>query len=120
MKVGIVTSHAYTSEAVRRAVDNGVRGIEHGNLVDRDTAKLLGALIYQTAVSRNITDHSAATGTFLTPTLMISTVKGRAPWNITLPGYMREKNAMVRDAGRRALQIAEEEGVVVCFGRSLL
>lgn len=37
-----VTSHAYTSPAIRRAVDNGVRGIEHGNLLDRETAKLLG------------------------------------------------------------------------------
>ncbi|KAI9639079.1 uncharacterized protein MKK02DRAFT_19164, partial [Dioszegia hungarica] len=102
MRATLVTAHAYTSEAVRRAVDNGVRGIEHGNLIDRDTAKLL-----------------ASTGTFLTPTLMISTVKGRAPWNETLPGYMREKNAMVRDAGRRAIQIAEEEGVCVCFGTDL-
>lgn len=37
-----VTSHAYTPAAIRRAVENGVRGIEHGNLLDRDTAKLLG------------------------------------------------------------------------------
>lgn len=42
MRATLVTAHAYTSEAVRRAVDNGVRGIEHGNLIDRDTAKLLG------------------------------------------------------------------------------
>lgn len=61
----------------------------------------------------------ASTGTFLTPTLMISTAKGRAPWNDTLPEYMREKNAKVRDAGRRAIQIAEEEGVTVCFGTDL-
>lgn len=38
----LVTSHAYTNAAIRRAVENGVRGIEHGNLLDRDTAKLLG------------------------------------------------------------------------------
>ena len=50
---------------------------------------------------------------------MISTAKGRAPWNASLPEYMREKNAMVREAGRRAIQIAEEEGVCVCFGTDL-
>ena len=51
---------------------------------------------------------------------MISTAKGRAPWNASLPEYMREKNAMVREAGRRAIQIAEEEGVCVCFGTDLM
>jgi len=98
----LVTAHAYTPAAIRRAVENGVRGIEHGNLLDRDTAKLL-----------------VETGTFLTPTLMISTAKGREPWNSNIPEYMREKNILVRDAGRKAIQIAEEEGVCVCFGTDL-
>lgn len=48
---------------------------------------------------------------------MISTAKGRPPWNETLPDYSREKNAMVRDAGRKAIQIADEEGVCICYGR---
>ena len=34
-----VLAHAYTSEAVRRLVDNGVRCIEHGLLIDDATAK---------------------------------------------------------------------------------
>lgn len=50
---------------------------------------------------------------------MISTAKGRPPWNETLPDYMREKNAMVRDAGRKAIQIADEEGVCICYGESV-
>lgn len=29
-----VTAHTYSVEAIRHAVDNGVRGIEHGNFVD--------------------------------------------------------------------------------------
>ena len=49
---------------------------------------------------------------------MISTAKGREPWNVTLPGYMREKNILVREAGRKAIVIAEEEGVTVCYGES--
>jgi len=36
-----VLAHAYTSEAVRRLVDNGVRSIEHGLLIDEATAKLV-------------------------------------------------------------------------------
>lgn len=33
------TAHAYTVEAIRHAIDNGVNGIEHGNLLDRATAR---------------------------------------------------------------------------------
>ena len=36
-----VLAHAYTSEAVRRLVDNGVKCIEHGLLIDDATAKYL-------------------------------------------------------------------------------
>lgn len=36
-----VLAHAYTSEAVRRLVDNGVRCIEHGLLIDDETAKFV-------------------------------------------------------------------------------
>jgi imidazolonepropionase-like amidohydrolase len=36
----IATAHAYTVDAIRHAIDNGVAGIEHGNLIDKATAKL--------------------------------------------------------------------------------
>ncbi|KAH7120660.1 hypothetical protein EDB81DRAFT_914386 [Dactylonectria macrodidyma] len=36
-----VTSHAYTPQAIRHSVDNGVRDIEHGNFVDLKTAAFL-------------------------------------------------------------------------------
>ncbi|MFH5775638.1 amidohydrolase family protein [Paracoccus sp. NGMCC 1.201697] len=36
-----VTVHAYTSAAVRRAIDAGVKVIEHGQLIDEDTAKYM-------------------------------------------------------------------------------
>ena len=35
-----VLAHAYTAKAIRRLVDNGVRVIEHGLLIDEETAKL--------------------------------------------------------------------------------
>jgi len=35
-----VMAHAYTSEAVQRLVNNGVKVIEHGLLIDEETAKL--------------------------------------------------------------------------------
>jgi imidazolonepropionase-like amidohydrolase len=37
-----VTVHAYTPKAVRRAVEAGVKSIEHGQLLDEPTMKLLG------------------------------------------------------------------------------
>ncbi len=36
-----VLAHAYTSEAIQRLVENGVRSIEHGLLIDDATAKLV-------------------------------------------------------------------------------
>jgi imidazolonepropionase-like amidohydrolase len=34
-----VSAHAYTSEAVRRSIDAGVKVIEHGHLIEEDTMK---------------------------------------------------------------------------------
>lgn len=36
-----VTTHAYTSEAVQRSIKAGVKCIEHGNLMDEATAKMI-------------------------------------------------------------------------------
>ncbi len=36
-----VTVHAYTPDAIRQAVEAGVKSVEHGHLIDEPTAKLL-------------------------------------------------------------------------------
>ncbi len=36
-----VAAHAYTIDAVRRCLDAGVRSIEHGHLIDADTARMI-------------------------------------------------------------------------------
>lgn len=36
-----VTVHAYTARAIRQAIEAGVRCIEHGQLIDEDTARLM-------------------------------------------------------------------------------
>ena len=48
-----VTAHAYNPQAIRQAVELGVRCIEHGNFIDEPTAKLM-----------------AENGVFMTPTLV--------------------------------------------------
>src|SRR5262249_21774605 len=48
-----VCAHAYSAEAVRRAVECGVRTIEHGNLIDAGAAKAMaehGAFLVPTLV----------------------------------------------------------------------
>ena len=40
-----VTVHAYMPRAIRQAVTAGVRCIDHGQLIDDPTAKLLGACL---------------------------------------------------------------------------
>jgi len=64
-----VMAHAYTSEAVQRLVENGVRCIEHGLLIDDRTAKLVadkGVVIdTQLTVYRTLQDLPGITETNL-------------------------------------------------------
>lgn len=66
-----VTAHAYTPSAIRNAVENGVLGIEHGNLIDGPTAKLM-----------------AEKGAFLTPTLVTYATMASSQFGSFLPPYV--------------------------------
>lgn len=98
-----VTCHAYTPESIHTAIKNGVRGIEHGNLMDRATAKMMA-------------EHNC----FLTPTLVTYHTLG----DPSLPRLLSEdcmgKNREVLDIGLEALKMATEEGVTLCYGSDLL
>ncbi|KAF4462955.1 amidohydrolase domain containing [Fusarium albosuccineum] len=95
----LVTAHCYTADGVRHAIAGGVRGIEHGNMIDRETAQLM-----------------AENGVFLTPTLALHTFVTMPPYDkFETPEGLR-KNAIVGDAGNRAICYAEAAGVTVCFG----
>ena len=60
-----VLAHAYTAEAITRLVENGVKSIEHGLLIDEDAAKLVkqhGAVIStQLYIFRNLLDSEYMT-----------------------------------------------------------
>ena len=64
-----VLAHAYTSEAVRRLVENGVRCIEHGLLIDDATAKFVKqndvVISTQLVVYRELANLPGITGTHL-------------------------------------------------------
>ncbi|TPX14576.1 uncharacterized protein E0L32_005268 [Thyridium curvatum] len=98
-----VTAHAYTPRAIRHCVENGARGIEHGNFIDRPTAELL-----------------ARKGVFLTPTLVTYAEMSDPKWEGYLPQESAVKNVEVLKAGLEALQIASEAGVTLCYGSDLL
>ncbi|KAJ7454079.1 hypothetical protein B0H11DRAFT_2070280 [Mycena galericulata] len=99
----MTTAHAYTVDAIRHAIDNGVAGIEHGNLIDQATAKLM-----------------AAKGIYLTPTLSCYGIMVRPPFEDFLPPDGKIKNAQVMAKGLEALRIAHAAGVTICYGSDLL
>ncbi|KAF9888052.1 hypothetical protein FE257_009317 [Aspergillus nanangensis] len=98
-----VTSHAYTPRAIQQAVDQGVKGIEHGNLLDEETARLM-----------------KEKGVFLTPTLVTYATMDSPEFRGFLPPASAAKNREVLDQGLRALKLAADVGVDVCFGTDLL
>jgi len=98
-----VTAHAYTPAAIRQALDNGVMGIEHGNLLDAEAAKYI-----------------AEKGAFLTPTLSTFAMGASPDFAGALDPSQEAKLHEVLGAGQRSLQIASDAGVNICFGTDLL
>jgi len=97
-----VMAHAYESEAVRRCIACGVRSIEHGNLIDRETAELM-----------------ARQGTYLVPTMTV--YEGYHKHGREL-GYPRAAVARFKELGReatKALEIAKTAGVRIGHGSDL-
>ena len=98
-----VLAHAYTPEAIRRAVDNGVRSIEHGNLIDEATAA-----------------HVAAAGGFVVPTLVTYDALYRFGRELGIAEVSLGKLGEVREAGLRSLEILQRAGVKIGWGTDLL
>jgi imidazolonepropionase-like amidohydrolase len=98
-----VTAHAYTPEAIKHCIENGCKGIEHGNFLTEETAALM-------------VKHEV----FLTPTLVTYAQMASPKWAGYLPPESQSKNTEVLDAGLKALKLASEKGVSVCFGTDLL
>ncbi|MFJ4164401.1 amidohydrolase family protein [Microbacterium sp. NPDC089698] len=98
-----VAAHAYSSEAVLHSIDNGVRSIEHGNLIDASTA-----------------GRMAAAGAFLVPTLAAYDAMDRRGAGIGLNAISLAKNAEVLSHGQEAVRLALAAGVQVGFGTDLM
>lgn len=98
-----VAAHAYSPEAVRHAVENGVRSIEHGNLIDAPTAELM-----------------AQRGAFLVPTLVTYDAMDRRGAELGLSLVSQAKNREVLEAGCAAIELARAAGVPIGFGTDLM
>ena len=98
-----VAAHAYTAPAIRRALEAGIRTIEHGNLIDEETLELVVAK--QAFVVMNLVTYWALTQ------------EGREH-GLSQGSY--DKVADVLDAGHRALEMADRAGVPVPYGTDLL
>ena len=98
-----VMAHAYTARAIARSVRCGVRTIEHGNLVDKETAVLM-----------------AKERAFAVPTLVTYDALAEHGARYGLPAESIPKIETVQVAGRRSLEIYAEAGVVMAYGSDLL
>jgi imidazolonepropionase-like amidohydrolase len=98
-----VAAHAYSPEAILHSIDNGVRSIEHGNLLDGATAEAM-----------------AAAGAYLVPTLVTYHAMERRGPDLGLPAVSQSKNSEVLEAGLTAVETARGAGVAIGFGTDLM
>ncbi len=98
-----VMAHAYSPRAVTRAVQAGVRSIEHGNLIDEATARLM-----------------KQEGVWLVPTLTTYAALDDEGQKLGWSASMMEKLARVRAKGIESIQIAKAHGVSIALGTDLL
>jgi imidazolonepropionase-like amidohydrolase len=96
-------AHAYTPEAISRAVRAGVRTIEHGNLIDAASAALV-----------------KERGAYLVPTLVTYFMIQEFGRALRFPEASLRKVDDVLDAGLASLEVAKRAGVPMGFGTDLL
>ena len=98
-----VAAHSYTSRSTVLAVKSGIRTIEHGNLIDRETADLMS-------------EH----GAYLVPTLATYYITDKFGRELGLPEVSIQKLQNVKDAGIRAVEHCRDAGTRIGFGSDLL
>ena len=98
-----VMAHAYNDESVRNCLQSGVRSIEHGNLIDEETARII-----------------AESGAYLVPTLVTYEALSEEGRDYGVPEDVIRKIDEARALGIRALRFAYESGVRIASGSDLL
>lgn len=98
-----VSAHLYTKQAIRRAIECGVKSLEHCNLIDEATAKL--------AVEK---------GCIAVPTLVTYDKLASEGASMGLPAASIAKVDDVRLAGMNSLKIMQNAGLPMAYGSDLL
>jgi len=99
-----VMAHAYTPLSIAKAVEAGVRSIEHGNLLDEKSAKFM-----------------AESGAFLVPTLATYDALSKEGADHGMDDEnMLAKVEEVLGAGKASIGIAKKAGVKIAYGSDLL
>ncbi len=98
-----VLAHAYSADAISRALSAGVRTIEHANLIDAATATL-----------------AATKGAFVVPTLVAYEALAQHAAGAGYSAEMLKKLDSVREFGLRSLEICASAGVRMGFGTDII
>ena len=98
-----VVGHAYTSRAINRGLECGVRSIEHGNLMDDSSLPLF-----------------QERGAFYVPTLATYSALAARGREFGLSEPSHRKVFEVLDAGLHALELAHRAQIPIAYGTDLL
>jgi imidazolonepropionase-like amidohydrolase len=98
-----VLAHAYHAKSIANCVEAGVHSIEHGNLLDEETAQRM-----------------AAAGAFLVPTMVTYDVLAKFGDQLGLTKFQHEKIRLVAAGAQQSVRLAHEAGVRIAAGSDLL
>lgn len=98
-----VCAHCHPTEAIRRCVEYGVRSIEHGTLIDEDTAAFV-----------------AKEGAYVVPTVSVVFALMEDGTQRGVPEVSLRKLVKVHERALRSLEIMKRAGVKMGFGTDLL
>ena len=98
-----IAAHVLSSKAIQICLKYGVRSIEHGNLLDEETAALM-----------------KEKGAYLIPTIITYDALARRGADYQFPEESIKKLGSVRVQALEAVKIARKHGVKIGFGTDLL
>jgi imidazolonepropionase-like amidohydrolase len=97
-----VMAHAYSPKAIQHCIEAGVRSIEHGNLLDMETAEMM-----------------AKAGTYYVPTMAVYDILANEG-SRELDPATREKLEAVRQSTQTAVDNAQRAGVKIGSGSDII
>jgi imidazolonepropionase-like amidohydrolase len=98
-----VAAHCHPASAVRRCVEFGVRSIEHGTLIDEETAKFV-----------------ASRGAYIVPTMAVIFALIELGKQLGFPAVSQEKAEYAFKFAISGMEHMRRAGVKICYGTDLL